>query len=573
MSESAAHTFFAIPELLCLLSTYVETHDLTQCILVCRDWSRQFQPRLWVDFDIDDCFINQLKTVPSTMALLTKHLGQIRAVNFWLADDTRLQLLIQGLPLQLNEPSTDPGTLCTNLQCLILQQFDETRLPLISMPLVTLLGHNPCLTRLEMSCVFFEIDGAPAALAQLSHLQHLYIFSYNSRRTITNPVLLLQSCLALPELTELRFVNMETCWDDGYQSTNMHEVEAVINRASNARIAQGPAVKRIKTLQLPSHRQGHRNPLPLLFLKSSLLDLETCEIPWFRPDADLEEIEQVVREHCPNLKHLTCPFFFGLAELAEAMRAFIRGCSGLQSFSSEGFNDGYDLAPMLILSELVARHHTTLETLELPNAFEVRSRDLQEVLSCCKQLKRFWVICNQENHMLSGLAFQDISRSDWVCTELRELGIALNRCRCKRNISGELEEEEKQDDPRVWLAASATKRAYQQIGRLEKLEVLAIDTARGLGTMAKAKDYLWDLTLSKGWLGEMAGLKNLRRLELRADFLSMMGQAEVEFMYDYWPELREISFPCKIEHIHAEPHWQWLLYNLPQLTLSSVEEW
>ncbi|CAO3567104.1 unnamed protein product [Mortierella alpina] len=360
---------------------------------------------------------------------------------------------------------------------------------------------------------------------------------------------------------------METCWDDDFVSTNMHEVEAIINKASNTRLSQSPNGKRIKTLQLPSQRDGPRNPLPLLFLKSNLLDLETCEIPWFRPDADLEEIEQVVRERCPNLKHLTCPFFFGLSELAEAMRAFIRGCSGIQSFKSEAFNDGYDLAPMLILSELVSHHHATLETLELTNAFELRSSDLQEILSCCTQLKRFWVICDKRDHILSGLAFQDISRSDWVCTELRELGITLNRCRLGRNISGELQEDEKQNDPRVWLAASATRRAYQQIGRLEKLEVLAIDSARGLGTIAKAKDYMWDLTLSRGWLSEMAGLTSLRTLELRVDFLSMMGQAEVEFMYDHWPELTEILFPREIEHIHAEPHWQWLLYNLPQLSL------
>ncbi|KAF9947047.1 hypothetical protein BGZ72_010911 [Mortierella alpina] len=147
---------------------------------------------------------------------------------------------------------------------------------------------------------------------------------------------------------------------------------------------------------------------------------------------------------------------------------------------------------------------------------------------------------------MSGLAFRDISRSDWVCSELRELCVTLNRCRNRGDALGDLGEEEQQDDPRVWLAASTTKRVYQQIGRLGKLEILELNIDRTPRTKAKEYDYMWDLTLSKGYLSEMAGLKNLKSLRFRADFWSAMGQAEVEFMHEHWPLLDEIAINCSV---------------------------
>lgn len=211
---------------------------------------------------------------------------------------------------------------------------------------------------------------------------------------------------------------------------------------------------------------------------------------------------------------------------------------------------------MLILPELVSRHFTTLEIFDLPGADQVFSRDLQEILSRCRQLKRFSVLGHPGEASLSGIAFRDISKSEWVCTELRELGVTLNRCRFQRDPSGDLGEEEEQNDPHVWLDAGVTQRAYQQIGRLEKLEVLEIDIDRSFRTRATENDYVWDLTIWKGWLGEWAGLKNLRSLRIRADFWSNIGQLDVEFMHEHWPLLNEIVFYCDVSQFHTEPHWQ-----------------
>ncbi|KAF9290534.1 hypothetical protein BGZ68_006770 [Mortierella alpina] len=335
------------------------------------------------------------------------------------------------------------------------------------------------------------------------------------------------SCLALPELTKLTFHrDIAMFWDDEDETTVVRKLEGIINKATTSRFSH-PGAKRIKTLQLPCNPTGIRNPLPLLLLKSKLLDLETCEPPWFRRDARTREIQDVVRNHCPNLKHLHFPQNYDEDQDGQAARAFIRGCSGLKSFTSAYFMDSIGPGPRMILSELLKHHYTTLENFELTDPQQVNSHDLHNVLSQCKQLKRFWVANYEEEDSMCGIVVEDISRSDWVCTELIELSLALNRCPSDGDLFGDLEEDEAEGDPYEWLTASTTKRAFQQIGRLNKLEVLRIDIDRSSRTKAKEKDYAWDLTLWSGWLSELAGLRNLRILGLKADFWSCMKQEEV----------------------------------------------
>ncbi|CAO3566987.1 unnamed protein product [Mortierella alpina] len=375
--------------------------------------------------------------------------------------------------------------------------------------------------------------------------------------------------LAAPSASQ---VDLSVHWSEGDESTAASRLKAIINEASIARFSQNPSAKRLKLLRLPISISGNSNPLPLLLLKSNLLDLETCETPWFQDDANPWEIEQVVREHCPNLKHLECPQFFETDHHGLAARAFIRGCSGLRSFTSAYFVDCPDYAPpRFLLSDVVTHHHTTLEVLELTDPVQVFSRDLQRALSQCKQLQRFWVMGDSERSHMPGIDFSDISRSDWACTELQELGVILNRYHSRGDATGDLGNEEQQDDASVWLTASTTKRVYQQIGQLKKLRSLAIDIERNHETKAKEQDYMWDLTLRKGWLGELAGLKNLRSFMLRADFWSCMGQEDVEFMHKHWPLLNEIVISSDIPEFYLPRHWQWLRDKRPNLLFRSEE--
>ncbi|KAF9559541.1 hypothetical protein EC968_006547 [Mortierella alpina] len=395
------------------------------------------------------------------------------------------ETLTYGLPEQHGDTADNPGALCTNLRRIDLQDFigDDSIQTSWCSHLGTLLCHNQRLTyvavplevfginasptiistlqhrrtHVDVQYDFFEIDGVAAALSKLWNLLYLEINCVSEQASFKKPYLFLQSCLALPQPTELmihRDVGMY--WDQDEDTAVVRKIQAIIEKATIARFSHGPTAKKIKSLQLPSNPTGSRNPLPLLLLKSRLLDLETCEIPWFRGDASIREIQQVVREHCPNLKHLVFPQLYDEIQDGQAARAFIRSCSGLQSFTSMYFSDGSDHAPRFVLSELVKYHHITLEVLQLTDSDYLCSRDLQNILSQCKQLKQFRVINYQEEDSMSGITFSDICSSDWVCTDLRELGLTLSRYPIEFDAFGNFEEtvEEAQ------VTASTVKRVY-----------------------------------------------------------------------------------------------------------------
>ncbi|KAF9943919.1 hypothetical protein BGZ70_005256, partial [Mortierella alpina] len=479
MPGSAAHTFFAIPELFCLLSAHVPQSDLTQCSLVCKEWSRQFQPKLWVNVIFTERFMRLINEVPSPAATaLTRNLGHIREVIFPAVNPSHLQLLIQGLPEQLNDTVTEPKSLCTNLRLIYFRTIDSDRLDrldFISKPLLTLLNNNLRLTYLYVFVDILNIEGFSAALSKLQHLQHLTVHSDSETDYIPEPLLFLRSCLGLPELTELHFESgVEIHWDDGDEATIRRELEAVIHEASVVRFSGRDDAKKIKQVTFPSNCEKRRNPLPLLLLKSNLLDLQECVIPGFGPDASLQEIEQVVREHCSEIKHLE---FSDVHEAnGPAVRAFIRGCSGLRSFTSLPYNECLEDEPLLVLSELVSWHRTTLEILDI-QPVGVSSHYLQEILSCCMQLKRFHAMATDWIGV-SSITYWDMSRSDWVCTKLRELYLTVNRWSPERD---EQEEVEQTPDGRHLCSdrcRCTSKRAFQQIGRLEMLEVLDISIDR-----------------------------------------------------------------------------------------------
>ncbi|CAO3567089.1 unnamed protein product [Mortierella alpina] len=501
--------------------------------------------------------------------------GHIRELVFPDVDLPHLQPLIQGLSGQLNGTVSKPGALCTNLSRIYFEDIDrnhgDDHLDLISKPLLTLLNNNLRLTHLHVFAEITRIEGFTAALPKLRHLQHLTIDADFECVYIGEPLLFLRSCLALTELTELHFVDgAEMYWDDGDERAVRRQLEAVIQDASVARFSQSTAAKKIKQLTLPSNRQGSSNPLPLLLFKSNLLDLKKLEIPGFGPDASIHEIEQVVREHCSGLKHLECSHTD--EENSLAVRAFIRGCSGLQSFTSSPLDD-FDGQPLWILSELVSSHHTTLEVIDIESQ-QVLSHQLQEVLASCKQLKRFWAKYYMYKAIHS-ISYWDMAKGDWICTELRELALVVDRCRPEWGAFDEQDEDDEGglDDAHVCseTCTCAPKRAFQQIGRLEKLEVLEIDIDQRYGARATADDYAWDLTLSKGWLGELAGLKSLKSFRMRADFWRAMGQAEVEFMHEHWPLLNEVNIWCHKLIFQIDPHWQWLLDRRPQLRFAPID--
>ncbi|KAF9964978.1 hypothetical protein BGZ70_005642 [Mortierella alpina] len=503
---------------------------------------------------------------PAVTAALRRNLSYIRTLDLTAVDDTVLQPFVQGLVSpSASDSDQDTSTVCTNLRRIKFDDVDDKRLDPASQHLVTLFSRNHNLTHLDLPYSFLRVSAVLAAVSELRHLQHLTIHSFEGEASCRDTLLLLKACLPLPELTELHFIDMDLSWDevDGNKEEGMPDVESIIKEASIARFSKGSNATKIKSLRLPSNRYGARNPLPFLLLKSNLLDLETCEIPWFRGDADIKDIERIVRECCPNLKHLICPCLRGEIEHdGQAVRAFIRGCSGLESFTAElfsdydaesfdpmFFDDDYsDLEPRLIITEVVTQHYKTLEVLDLTDCWQVSSEDQQSVLSQCRQLRRFWVTDSHGEGSMVSIESPDIYTSDWVCSELRELSLVLNlRPKCEfafEEVKLQLKDDEEweEDEGDEVVIALTTGHVYRQIGEMERLEVLALDIDRSFENRMIDSDYAWNLTVSGGSLDELVRLKNLRSLELKADFWSTMDQEDVEFMHKYWPLLSKITF-------------------------------
>ncbi|KAF9943684.1 hypothetical protein BGZ70_005582, partial [Mortierella alpina] len=175
-----------------------------------------------------------MNAVPSpTATALTRNLGHIREVIFPDISPSRLQLLIQGLPNQLNDTVTEPGSRCTHLTRIYLNDLDLNNVDHIRKPLLTLFNNNLRLTHLDVVHEVFGIAGALTALSKLQHLQHLTVRSTFGCGILPEPLSCLRCWLALPELTELHLgQNVEMYWNDGDEMTVRRQLEAVIHEAS-----------------------------------------------------------------------------------------------------------------------------------------------------------------------------------------------------------------------------------------------------------------------------------------------------------------------------------------------------
>ncbi|CAO3566668.1 unnamed protein product [Mortierella alpina] len=85
-------------------------------------------------------------------------------------------------------------------------------------------------------------------------------------------------------------------------------------------------------------------------------------------------------------------------------------------------------------------------------------------------------------------------------------------------ITAKDDEEWEEDEGDEVVILLTTEHVYAQIGEMRKLDVLALDIDRSFENRMIDSDYAWNLTVSGGSLGELAGLKNLRSLELKANF-------------------------------------------------------
>ncbi|KAF9960002.1 hypothetical protein BGZ72_008201 [Mortierella alpina] len=623
MSSATIHSIFQIPELASYIARYLSPADVTQAMATCTSWSKLMQPFLWTNF----CPKNRLLE----MSVLAQNLHHIRTIDLTgrliRANDFEalMDTLIQGLPITSTPPSTEAATnpspdqstdpsipRCTNLRRIkiVFESYDMD----IDDPSIecfwNLLDSN-CnqLTHLELQLEGVEdIELTPMLpiLSGMVRLQHLTL--HTTFQTQPWFMEFLQACLPLPRLSELfchfcleghtsggMEIDYEDSDYDGIASL-MPGLKDILDTATAARTSTSGSIDvKIKTFRFPDPEVGYtgliRFMLPIL--RSNLVEIDTLEVPVIFPNRLKRLYGETIRDHCPALKHLIISPFHNDSETANII---IQAAAGLKTVRGYRLNDEMGWSSRNIIRALAKHQSSTLEEIEFILYWTITSGDQQAVLTSCKQLKRYWLVVDGYGKKVHGIAFGDIITGAWVCLGMRELSLTLNRSiDVKATLQAMREEslnkdagdeEPEKDEPyragdkeqKRKATAWAAKQVFAQIGRLTALEHLALGTDDDLnGTDEERLDSEWDLTLSKGWLAQLAGLKKLRHFHMKTDHWSRMGQAEVEFMDAMWPSLDYVSFDGSIMNIpqcHKQidlPHWKWLQQKRPSLRLSVID--
>ncbi|KAF9274998.1 hypothetical protein BGZ68_000185, partial [Mortierella alpina] len=498
--------------------------------------------------------------------------------------------------------------LCTNLRRINAVLHNSPLAPEDGfwLKLKPLLRTNNNLTHLNLEFQGFTPPSIEEEFSALSRLHHLTIRTYMLEQSWF--LSLLRASLQLPRLSELycHFIvesgdyTFEGDSDDEYEGVEdvaepRGELKTILEEAIAARTSEtGSMDVKIKALRFPEPREGDITSIILPVLRSELVEIETFEVPelyYYRPEKFYEE---VARKYCPELRNLIIPPYY-TEDHPAAVCSFIRGALGLKTVRGDYFSDAYGSISNKMMPTLVQHQFKTLEEVEFLHCRMIKSSDQQDVLTSCKHLKRFWVVPADSYKSEHGLRFQDIVNREWSCLGLKELCLTLNRTidaesarvaaqqEWSTSSAQELSQESKQEvnldqhddqEQECQVKAWAAKQVFIQIGRLVVLETLALGTDESPhGTEKDGRVSAWDLTLSKGWLAELAGLKNLRHLHMRTDYWSEMGQAEVEFMDAKWSLLGEISFDLKKSELCdlvKQPHWQWLQQKRSELRLSAL---
>ncbi|KAF9347398.1 hypothetical protein BGX34_003169 [Mortierella sp. NVP85] len=539
MQDSAKHLVFAIPELVALIAQYLSPHDTSQWMMTCKAISHQLAPYFW-----RHPVLRRNHQAPKSLARYTYHFQSLdvslnKAFEFVMEDlpiptfPTPHALVASavnvGFPrlkkLTISTPAPDniPTSLLLilyhspNLTELSIQRPFKLNPPLIQLFLIVLTTQLPCLQRLSI---------------QPWDIKSMAVFE------------LLEACLNHPQLTDLQ---CEFQMGHGAYDPWFTALLKCLEDADKAKEDAGrPTGSRLKSLMLPDIRDGYPKEFIIPFLRSHVPNLEQLRFPkvrWLVNEMDIQELEEAIAIGCPKLQHLSGSCCVDEEDYCMAIIATIRSCAGLKSFV------GYDEEhPEIgsVVKNLLEYHAGTLEKIEFLEGGCVSSDDIHSIVTRCKNLRTLRM--NPDDGPTPALRFQAVS-VEWVCRDITVLDILVDR-----------EVTVPQGRNKIDIVIQSAQRFFAQVGRLTKLEELSL----GCKECLEDEDFTKDLTLEYGWLGELAGLKQLRHLRMHTDYWSPMSHEDVEFMNTSWPKLEKISFGWG-GYDRDEDHWEWLRERRPHI--------
>ncbi|KAK3805026.1 MAG: hypothetical protein J3Q66DRAFT_423551 [Benniella sp.] len=525
--DNSPHRLFSVPELVVLIAGFLSPYYVSQWMQTFRTVYRQLEPTFWSHPNLTASY-----TDPSALPRYRHHFRTLQ-LNCCRRTD-HLAALIEVLPPTASRQTNEIELF--NLKKLVLRsnvhRIEEDEMDAF----VKVLSYCHNLTGLDIAVNvlrhrFDMVECFLEKIEQLPNLQRLVLTGSDVEAEVAHRFL--QVCFRLPQLVDLK-CNIGT---DNFRCSSMPD-----NGLCDPRFAI-----LLKSLQDVDKKKSDAGEPTGLRLKS-------LKLPHIRKGQDLRD---AILEGCPRLRHIKSDFIPGDGNARCGLSDIIRHCVplGLKTFRAKCPYETDQGECQGVMQHILDHHAATLEDFELWACGHNDSIVLHSILARCRNLKRFSVYRTGED----GIKFKDALSSAWICRDLEQLHLLMERdvyvCTLRMRK----------------IVYQQGKEVYAQIGGLVKLEQLS------LGYLT-SDPVMKDLTLEDGWLAELAGLKKLRHFCILTNLWVWMGQAEVEFMVNNWPNLEKISLRMDDEmygfdlDVFSKPHWRWLKEKRPHIVLT-INEW
>jgi len=471
-------TPFDIPLLNNEICQYLSRKDLTRCVLVSKAWAGWLSPALWRDLD----YRNE---TPDTL-ILTRQQEHIRTVR--------------NIPMECDRPVRELLA-CLRLQRLVVSEMSGSSFP-PTIRTLRLLERIPTLQHLQINLPL-DLDHIHQQwIRTIEALPCLESLTLECPRLVNGMVLLevLQACRGL------RYFSLTV---DGYED-ELEEEDRQEYRDAGAAIERMPEMRLCELVLFSIPDIIMENIFhPLLERCPRMARLHLANIG---ARTTWKHLAKTLNENkLPSLRHLTLGSTFvddGDEKTPEKVLPYF--ACGLESVVLEGY-DGNLAAPPII--QYLSR---SLTRLEMP-ATPISPRTLSELMTGLPCLRTVKAEIDQDQYRGDILPFD----RDWKCVDMRSLQLMLGMWDIRFTIT---DPEWKESTEKACL-----DHVFSQVGKLKSLQEL------NLGC------YLDMYVKKHGYLEQLAGLKQLKVLDLRNTLCAKFRKQEALWMVNNWPKLLQVN--------------------------------
>lgn len=560
----AAETFFALPELLACLATYLSRNDLIHPLAKINRSTNSFcNAILWNTLNLlDSSLLPRLRASPNGQQALGYNAYYVRDISWRPAFSL---YYFSAVWTYLNTTPLSPGLLSIPTDALGHEGWGNMRCQTLTsfIPLPPLRQLN----RLRACMTHFPGEGLPPDLPLNNPCNLLHQTMWLVRLNTATLTYLKLSKLDLSfapivrdisrTISQLRYLQTLQLGTQSNYSLTRQALESFFFSCPISLVhfkvtnkIHGPRIYLSLNPVAGDWDYGHG---PLVLRDEPLLRLKSLALPLI-PRELMATVYRSLLEHCPALETLELPH---LEQLSDDMMFVIASLSDLcphisdltfpEDCHAEHLMTVLDSLPAQQLRSLHCRgiddqnpkpmiatwtlHSTTLKRIELTGCVCVKSTVIQAALTTCRSLQVFKAIGHGDLSKIC-LKIGHAIEYPWVCAKIRELEIAV-----WVTHDGEYPTYLRDQSKATWTDTNHQHwkdlgKFYTQIGLLTQLEVLELKSLGLRHPVASISSYsrpsfgtcfpgllaLDDPTSGKiGYLSKLSGLTKLR--ELRGSFV------------------------------------------------------